>query len=86
MNINQLISIIENKIKDHISLEKITIEDKTFLHKKHDTHEVGKFHIKISINSFELSKLSKLEGTKKIYKILDNELKIFIHSIQISIN
>jgi len=86
MNINQLISIIENKIKDHISLEKITIEDKTFLHKKHNTNEMGKFHIKINISSFELSKLSKLERTKKIYKILDNELKIFIHSIQISIN
>ena len=86
MNINQLILIVKNKIKKNISLEYINIEDKTFLHKDHKTHQDGKFHLKLIIKSSEIKKISKIELTKKIYKILDEELKTYIHSIQILIN
>ncbi len=86
MNINQLISIIKNKIRKNISLEYLNIEDKTFLHKNHKTHQDGKFHLKLSIKSLELKKINKIERTKKIYSILDEELKNYIHSIQILIN
>ena len=86
MNINQLISIVKNKIEKNISLEYINIEDKTFLHKNHKTHQDGKFHLKLSIKSQELEKINKIELTKKIYSILDEELKKYIHSIQILIN
>ena len=86
MDINQLISIIKNKINKKISLEYINIEDKTFLHKNHKTHQDGKFHLKLSIKSSELEKINKVESTKKIYSILDEELKKYIHSIQILIN
>ena len=86
MNINQLISIIKNKLKNNILFEDINIEDKTFLHKKHKSHKDGKFHIKIIIKSKELKKLNKIQSTKKIYTILQEELKIYIHSIQILIN
>ena len=41
MNINQLISIVKNKIEKNISLEYVNIEDKTFLHKSHKTHQNG---------------------------------------------
>ena len=86
MNINQLIPIVKNKIEKNISLEYINIEDKTFVHKKHKTHQSGKFHLKLSIKSSESKKINKIELTKKIYKILDEELKNYIHSIQILIN
>ena len=86
MNINQLILIVKNKIEKNISLEYINIEDKTFLHKNHKTHQDGKFHLKLSIKSSELEKINKIELTKKIYRILDEELKKHIHSIQILIN
>ena len=86
MNINELISIVEKKIKKNISLEYINIEDKTFIHKKHKTHQSGKFHLKLSIKYLESEKINKIELTKKIYKILDEELKNYIHSIQILIN
>ena len=46
----------------------------------------NKFHLKITIESEELMKLNKIESSKKIYKILDLELKNHIHSLQISIN
>ena len=86
MNINQLISIVKNKIEKNISLEYVNIEDKTFLHKGHKTHQDGKFHLKLSIKSSESEKINKIELTKKIYRILDEELKKYIHSIQILIN
>ena len=86
MNINQLISIVKNKIEKNISLEYVNIEDKTFLHKGHKTHQDGKFHLKLNIKSSESEKINKIELTKKIYSILDEELKKYIHSIQILIN
>ena len=86
MNINQLISKVKSKIEKNISLEYINIEDKTFLHKGHKTHLAGKFHLKLIIKSSEQKKINKIELTKKIYKILDEELKKYIHSIQILIN
>tara|TARA_Y100000590_G_scaffold457292_1_gene609620 strand:- start:5358 stop:5618 length:261 start_codon:yes stop_codon:yes gene_type:complete len=85
MDINQLIEIVKKKIQVSISCEKIHVEDKTFLHKKHQNHEHGKFHIKLIIKSLALKKLNKVDSSKKIYKILDKELKEFIHSIQILI-
>ena len=85
MEINQLVIIVEKKIRDRINLETITIEDKSFLHKNHPGNQKDKFHIKITLESSELKKLSKIESNKKIYKILEQELNKFIHSIQILI-
>ncbi len=85
MDINELIAIVKKKLQDKINLESIVIEDKSFLHKNHSSNQVGKFHLKITLKSNELKNISKIEGTKKIYKILDDEIKKFIHSIQISI-
>ena len=86
MNINELITNVKKKIKKNINIENILIEDKTFLHKNHLGHESNKFHLKIIIESKELKKLNKIERNKKIYKILDQELKNHIHSLQILIN
>ena len=83
MNINQLILIVKKKINENILLESINIEDKTFLHKNHKTNQSGKFHLKLTIMSQELKKMNKIQSTKKIYSILDEELKKYIHSIQI---
>ena len=86
MNIDELIINVKKKLKKNINIENILIEDKTFLHKNHAGHENNKFHLKIRIESEELKKLNKIESNKKIYKILDAELKNHIHSLQISIN
>ena len=85
MNINQLIEIVKNKIIKNIPCDKIEIEDKSFLHKNHISNDKNKFHIKLVITSNYLKKKNKIESTKEIYKILENELKNYIHSIQISI-
>jgi len=39
----------------------------------------------MKINTNELKKMNKIDSNKKIYRILDNEIKNFIHSLQISI-
>ena len=85
MNINELIAIVKKKLERDIVLEKINIEDKSFLHKGHKGNNENKFHLKISLNSSELSKLSKIESNRKIYKILNKEIKNYIHSLQILI-
>ena len=85
MNINELIAIIKKKLYNNFDIEDILIEDKSYLHKNHSGNVEGKFHLKITLTSLELKKMSKLESNKKIYKTLDNELKKFIHSIQLLI-
>ena len=86
MNINNLIAIIKKKLTDSIVIEKIEIEDKSFLHKNHSGHQEGRFHLRIIIKSSELKNLSRIESNKKIYKILDLEMKEYIHSLQILIS
>ena len=86
MEINKLIDNIKKKISLNIPVESVFIEDKTFLHKKHKNNSPNKFHIKITIISDELKSEKKIDSTKIIYKILENELKNYIHSIQLSIN
>jgi BolA protein len=86
MNINELIAIVKNKLEAKIIMQNLKIEDKSFLHKNHKSNEDGRFHLKLSIKSDELAKFSKIISTKRVYGILDTELKKYIHSIQILIN
>ena len=86
MDIIKLIANIKKKLKDQIKIENIKIEDKSFLHKKHIGNQIGKYHIKLTIDSHELKKMKKIESSKRIYKILDYEIKNFIHSLQILIS
>jgi len=86
MNINDLIAIVKTKLKEKIVIEKIDIEDKSFLHKNHTGHQQGKFHLKLMIKSVELKKLNRIESNKRVYKVLDQELEKNIHSLQILIS
>ena len=86
MDINDLIAIVKKKLQNQINIKSIKIEDKSFLHKNHTGNQEGKYHLKISLISSELKTMSTIESNKKIYKILDKEMKEFIHSIQILIS
>ena len=86
MDINELIAIVKKKLTDQIDIESIKIEDKSFLHKNHASNQEGRYHLKIILNSRELKALSRIESNKRVYKILDKELKEYIHSIQILIS
>ena len=86
MDINELITIVKKKLLSEINIQSLNIEDKSFLHKNHKGNQEGKYHLKVIIVSEELKNMNKIESNKKIYKILDKELKKFIHSIQILIS
>ena len=86
MDINDLIAIVKKKLTDQIDIERIEIEDKSFLHKNHAGNQEGRYHLKIIMSSSELKSLSRIESNKRVYKILDKEMKEHIHSIQILIS
>ena len=83
MDINQLSKIVKKKILKHKIIQNIDIEDKSFLHKKHKNNDLGKFHLKLKIKSDILKVKNRIESNKFIYKILDQEMKNNIHSLQI---
>ena len=84
MDINQLSKKIENKLLNDSFIKSVKIIDNTYKHLKHNSHQKGKFHIKLDINSDILKKMNRIQSNKVIYKILSEELKTDIHSLQIS--
>ncbi len=85
MKIKDLILLVKKKINQNILIESIDIEDKSFLHKNHIGNDQNKYHLKLIIKSNKLKKMKKIESTRKIYSILEVEMKKHIHSIQILI-
>ena len=85
MNIKELIVKIKKKLKKNINIKNILIEDKTFLHKNHKNNDPKKFHIKLKIKSEKLKKMNKVQSNRLIFKILENEMREYIHSLQILI-
>ena len=85
MDINQLSEIVKKKILDNKIIEDVELEDKSFLHKNHKNNNPNKFHIKLTIKSKTLNNMSRIQSNKFIYKLLDQEIKNYIHSLQILI-
>ena len=85
MKINSLIKILKEKLTKKIKINNIKIEDKSFLHKKHQNFSKDKFHIKLKIESPELKEISSIEANRKIHGILRDEISRSIHSLQIII-
>ena len=85
MKINSLIKIIEDKLKKSFTISTLKIEDKSFLHEKHQNFSKDKFHIKLTIDSPELKKINSIKANRQIYSVLKDEMNISIHSLQIII-
>ena len=83
MDIDNLFKNIKTKLLTNAIIQNVKIEDKTYLHAKHASHEKNKFHIKLVLVSNELKKINKIEASKKVHRILEYEIKNYIHSIQI---
>ena len=83
MDINQLSEIVKKKILDNKLIKDVELEDKSFLHKNHKNNNPNKFHIKLKIKSEKLKNMSRIESNKFIFKLLDKEMKNYIHSLQI---
>ncbi len=86
MKINELIEVLDNKLKKNFKISSLKIEDKSFLHVKHKSFKEGKFHIKLILISDELKLLKSIDANKKIFAVLKGEMNNYIHSLQIKIN
>ena len=60
--------------------------DNSYLHKKHQSYDSERFHLKLIIKSQELKKMDKLKSNRMIYSILEDEMKKKIHALQIEIS
>ena len=65
MDIENLIKNIKTKLIKNSYIENVKIEDKTYLHLKHSSHDKNKFHIKLIISSNYLKGINKINATKK---------------------
>ena len=83
MDINQLSEIVKKKILDKKIIENVELEDKSFLHKNHKNNNPNKFHIKLKIKSKTLKNMNRIDSNKFIFKLLEKEMKNYIHSLQI---
>ena len=86
MKINELIEVLDKKLKKNFKISSLKIEDKSFLHVKHKSFKEGKFHIKLILISDELKLLKSIDANKKIFAVLKEEMNNYIHSLQIKIN
>jgi len=77
---------VENKIKKKLKVEEVLVIDNSYLHKKHQSYDSERFHLKLIIKSQELKKMDKLKSNRMIYSILEDEMKKKIHALQIEIS
>lgn len=79
--------IILDKIKQNIVCENVEVNNKSHLHQHHtQSPKNNNSHFELIISSTELKKLKPIDAHKKIYTILDEEMKNIIHSLEIKIN
>ena len=79
--------IILDKIKQNIVCENVQVNNKSYLHQHHSqSPKNNNSHFEVIISSVELKKLKTVDAHKKIYSILNEEMKNTIHSLEIKIN
>ena len=79
--------IILDKIKQNILCENLEVNNKSHLHQHHaQSPKNNNSHFEVIISSTELKKLKAIDAHKKIYEILNEEMKNTIHSLEIKIN
>ena len=79
--------IILDKIKQNIVSENLEVNNKSHLHQHHTKKQKNNnSHFEVIISSVELKKLKTIDAHKKIYTILNEEMKNIIHSLEIKIN
>ena len=79
------LELIENKIKNNLTIEKIKVIDNTYKHTKHKFFDKDKFHITLEVHSKHLKALNRLNAHRLIMNILRKELDSKIHALEIKI-
>ena len=79
-------STIFNKLSDYFSPTHLEVINESHKHKGHSqSPNSGNSHFLIIISSDKLKSMSRLDGQRKIYEVLEKEMKSQIHALQIKI-
>lgn len=79
-------TLIERKLLDYLGVKKVKVTNNSYLHKHHpQSPNSGNSHFKITVFDQKFYQLPKLESHKKIYDCLSQEMKTFIHALEIEI-
>ena len=79
-------STIYQKLYDFFQPEFLEVKNESHKHKGHpNSPGSGNSHFLITIKSTKLKKISRLDGQRKIYSLLQKEMKTHIHALSIKI-
>ena len=79
-------STIYKKLRVNFKPSFLKVENESHLHKNHpQSPKGGNSHFYVEIKSSFFDNLSRLQSQKRIYKVLENEMKSFIHALRIKI-
>ena len=82
---NNYFDEINKKLKNKIEIEDLVIIDNSHKHKGHKFFSPEKFHLHLKIKSLYLNSISRVSAQKLVMKVLDEDLKLKIHALEISI-
>lgn len=78
---------IEDKIKNNIKLEFLTVENKSHLHQGHLGDDgSGETHFRVIVGSKELNDLGKIAAHRRINSLLKEEFSGGLHALEIKIS
>lgn len=81
-----LAPLIKKKLESSLGLKNIEVINNSHFHQHHvSSPKSGNSHFQLIIKKNEMQNLNRIQIHRKIYNQLQEELKQFIHSIEIQI-
>ena len=79
-------STIYKKLYTNFKPSFLKVENESHLHKNHpQSPKGGNSHFYVIIKSSIFNNLSRVQSQRRIYKVLENEMKSFVHALRIKI-
>ena len=79
-------STIYKKLNTNFKPSFLKVENESHLHKNHpQSPKGGNSHFYVENKSTVFNNLTRLQGQRRIYKVLENEMKSFVHALRIKI-
>lgn len=86
IKMTQMEEIIRQKLTEALNPVRLEVINQSHLHAGHaGDNGTGESHFHVIVVSTDLSDLSRVEGQRRIYAILAEELKSRIHALSINI-
>ena len=79
-------TLIKKKLLNNLGINDVEVINNSHLHQNHQqSPNNGTSHFKLIIKDKQLSELPKVQSHQKIYSCLSEEMKSFIHALEIEI-